>query len=295
MKKVKVLLSTYNGEPFLEELLNSLFEQRNVEVSLLVRDDGSSDNTLQILKQFREQANIEMQMIKGNNIGYLKSFWELINLASDADYYALCDQDDFWCPEKLICAVTQLVDFSEKTPALYTSNVISVDENLKRLNTESFPVYEIISFADSLKRSVLPGCTFVFNNALLEFLKDYKGKIIVHDWIIYLIAKAVGKVVYDREPHILYRLHGDNTCGTENGIRGLRKQIKRFKENKTPCARSQVAHDILCFKNHMSIENIVLAENFSNYKNSFKAALYLLKYKEYRNIRFLFMMALKRI
>lgn len=295
MSEVKILLSTFNGERYINELLHSLLKQQNIQISLLVRDDGSKDNTLSILKSFSKETGIRMQLIEGNNIGYLESFWKLIKMASGADYYALCDQDDYWCPEKLSCAVEMIEAVHNQSPILYTSNVIPVNEKLERKDIDAFPTHEVISFADSLKRSVLPGCTFVFNNALLEYLKEYKGKRIMHDWTIYLIAKAVGKVIYDCNPHIMYRLHGNNACGSETGFQGVKKLIKRFKENKTPCARSQVAKDILCFRNYMSLEDVLLSENFANYKNDLKSALYLFKYKEYRTMRFLFMLVLKRV
>lgn len=293
MKKVKVLLSTYNGERYITELLKSLSEQDGVDISVLIRDDGSKDNTLDMIKQFNEK--IDIHLYKGNNIGYSDSFWYLITMATDADYYALCDQDDYWCRDKLLSAIKLIENSGIKGPILYTSNVISTDEKLKVINKDSFPVHKIVSFADSLKRSILPGCTFVFNDELLNYLKKYNGKRLIHDWSIYLIAKAVGNVLYDTEPHILYRIHGNNACGTEVGLYGLRKIVRRFIENKTPCARSQVANDILCFRDSMSLEDIKLAEHFSNYKTNLKSVFYLLKYKEYWDLRFLFMLALKRV
>ena len=95
MKTVAVLMSTYNGENYIKEQIESIFNQKGVIVKLYVRDDGSKDRTLEILKDYN--VNLE----KGTNIGYIKSFMWLIKNVPFADYYALADQDDVWDEDKL--------------------------------------------------------------------------------------------------------------------------------------------------------------------------------------------------
>ena len=91
MKKVQVLLSTYNGEKYLKEQLDSIIAQKGVDVHILARDDGSKDDTIKILEGYE---NIDI--IKGSNIGVCKSFFELINKSGEYDYYSFADQDDVW-------------------------------------------------------------------------------------------------------------------------------------------------------------------------------------------------------
>ena len=105
MKKIAVLLSTYNGEKFLSVQLESLLAQKDVDLTIFVRDDGSSDTTPNVLVQFAAQHNnIHLRLEK--NIGVIASFFDLMTTVDDDfDYYALADQDDYWLPEKLISAV----------------------------------------------------------------------------------------------------------------------------------------------------------------------------------------------
>ena len=93
MKKVTVLLSTYNGEKFIKHQIQSLLAQRGVDLQIVIRDDGSTDETIRILKSFN---NNKIKIIKSNeNLGPAKSFINLLNIVGDSDYYAFCDQDDY--------------------------------------------------------------------------------------------------------------------------------------------------------------------------------------------------------
>lgn len=110
MKKIIVLMSTYNGELYLEEQLRSIINQKftedEYEVQILVRDDGSSDKTIPILEKYREKGLLDYYT--GKNMGYPKSFWHLLKNADDADYYAFADCDDVWFEDKLARAVERL-------------------------------------------------------------------------------------------------------------------------------------------------------------------------------------------
>lgn len=99
LKTVTVLLSTYNGEKFLEEQLQSLIQQKNVEVRILVRDDGSTDGTVSILDRWKNDRLLNWYT--GDNVGAGKSFVDLLFKVPQSDYYAFCDQDDVWLPNKL--------------------------------------------------------------------------------------------------------------------------------------------------------------------------------------------------
>ena len=103
-KKVTILMSTYNGEKYLEEQIDSLLNQTYKNISILIRDDGSKDNTVHIIKE-KKKSNDNITLIEGKNVGFIKSFLELINLAEKSDYYAYCDQDDVWMEEKIQRAV----------------------------------------------------------------------------------------------------------------------------------------------------------------------------------------------
>ena len=128
MDKVYVLMSTYNGDKYLKEQLESILDQKNINVSIFIRDDGSTDNTEMIIKSFCDNHN-NIHYFSGENIGYGKSFMELIkNVPNDAEYYAFSDQDDVWKLDKLISAIQAIREISE--PALYCALPEYVDQNL---------------------------------------------------------------------------------------------------------------------------------------------------------------------
>jgi len=116
--KVQVLLSTYNGDQFVKELVKSILGQSGVDVRLLIRDDGSTDTTLDIL-DLLAKSHPEIELIKATNCGVVGSFFELLSLAKDSDFYAFADQDDIWKPDKLISAVMMLESINSGEPTMY--------------------------------------------------------------------------------------------------------------------------------------------------------------------------------
>lgn len=95
MKTVSVLLSTYNGEKYLREQLDSLLVQQGVDLRIIARDDGSKDTTVEILKEYAGK-DTRVSFFEGKNVGPAQSFFDLIMKSPDSDYYAFCDQDDVW-------------------------------------------------------------------------------------------------------------------------------------------------------------------------------------------------------
>ena len=167
MYRCLILLSTYNGEKYLPELLESVLAQKDIYVDILARDDGSTDKTVETLKSYDR-----VKVYGGNNLKPAKSFLDLIWKADiNYDYYALCDQDDVWKEEKIISAVKCIENIDK--PALYSSAVEVVGKDLTFIrksftdNTFKNPLYDILTYGT-------PGCTFVFNKALMEKLKQYK-------------------------------------------------------------------------------------------------------------------------
>ena len=236
-----ILLSTYNGEKYLKELLDSLLAQRDIEASIVVRDDGSDDNTPMILKEYEKKySNISVTF--GENIGFANSFWWLLQNAGDFDYYAFCDQDDVWLPDKLSRAVAILEKSDRKKPLLYTSNVVPVDDEMELLSKNSFRENRVLDVYESFQRSILPGCTFVFNNIARNIAKIYNGYMEFHDWCLYTIVNVFGIVVFDRKSKIMYRVHEDNVVGQQGDMKDFCIKIKRFFK-KSKCTRSKFARD----------------------------------------------------
>ena len=135
--KVQILMSTYNGEEFVREQLDSILAQSYPDVDILIRDDGSQDDTFVILKEYEERHS-NIRAYQGENIGVNKSFFELLRKSNqEAAYIGFCDQDDYWLPEKIEKAAEQLERLDG--PALYCSAKTLVDENLEPLNSQQNP------------------------------------------------------------------------------------------------------------------------------------------------------------
>jgi glycosyltransferase involved in cell wall biosynthesis len=224
---VLVLLSTFNGSAFLREQIRSILDQRvEGKLTLLVRDDGSQDDTIAILQSFREPR---LEITRGENLGAKASYLELLATARqrDADYIALSDQDDVWLEGKLERAIDQLRAIDG--PALYCSAVNLVDANLNpqaRFAYSGAPGFEIAFFTNCVT-----GCTCVINRAVALRLKEFPrpDEILMHDWWLYLVVVAFGQVIYDSESRILYRQHGANQIGRARGALGFAARAGKFR------------------------------------------------------------------
>lgn len=233
MKTVQVLMSSYNGEKYIREQIDSILAQQGVNVKLLVRDDGSSDSTCDILKEYESQKLLEV--IYGKNVGVIKSFLTLVDECNQADYYAYSDQDDIWMPDKLVAGVTQLEKNDGGIPLLYCSALQRVNEKLEYQDVQSFRGLKTNIYS-ALVRERLAGCTFVFNNKLRELLNG-SSKLNInysHDsWTLLMCYACGGKVTFDCVPHILFRRYGTNVSVDGGGIKKrIRHELRYLKKCK---------------------------------------------------------------
>lgn len=212
--EVVILLSTYNGEKYVEEQLESLFSQTYDNIKICIRDDGSSDSTLAIFEKYKSHMNVAV--LNGKNKGYKKSFLEMLYTVPDADIYMFCDQDDVWEKDKVQVAVEKLKKIA--IPAIYTSNVRYCDETLQVLGESRF--HDNANIWKALLYNQAVGCTIAMNNALRQKIMEVSlneidfNNVYSHDCWVYRICLAVGGInVFDETPHILYRQHGDNQIG----------------------------------------------------------------------------------
>lgn len=292
LPKVLVLLSTYNGERYLGELIKSILGQVNVDVSLLIRDDGSKDRTIDILRKY--EANPKISVLEyGRNLGYAKSFWKLLQCDEKYEYYAFADQDDIWLPDKLENSINQIQD--ETLPALSTSSVIPVDAELNPLNFDPFPIHGPLNRYETLQHSILPGCTFVFNKKAKDIAAKYNGYMESHDWALYVIITYFGKIFYLEKPYILYRLHGTNQIGIDSRLQLVIKRLLRLLHKKT-CARSHFAKDFLfTYCDDFSAKDYSIVSKFANYNLSLKDTAKLLFDRNFKGTSFKLYTILRRI
>ena len=210
-------MSTYNGSRYIRTQLDSIIAQNIVNKELLIRDDGSTDDTVAIIEEYQRKYSW-IRYYKEKNIGVQKSFFDLLKQAdSNADYIAFADQDDEWLPDKLKRAVEILENRDHQIPLLYCSNKIITDENLQPIDVTVASPVKKTSFGNALVQNICTGCTAVINQSMVRMLQKNMPQdidnIIMHDWWLYLTATCFGEVCYDQNSYIRYRQHGSNTSG----------------------------------------------------------------------------------
>lgn len=282
MKKIQVLMSTYNGEKYLKEQIESILNQENVEISLLIRDDGSTDGTLNILEHLAKE-NKNIHYYASQNIGVARSFMELVNKSNEADYYAFADQDDVWKPKKLISAIEKL-ESNIETPSLYISALEVVDEELNTIEIKK--VSGNHCFEGEMAKNFATGCTMVFNKKLCDIIKMYNPEyLIMHDsWITRVCYAIGGNVIIDENTYIKYRQHGNNVVGyKDEGFKKLKKQFKIAFVNKVSM-RVNIVKELKSGYEELLTDNArELVNNLISYQTNRKAKKWLLKNNKLRS------------
>lgn len=228
MRKILVIMPTYNGEKYLSEQLESIWHQKGVELSVLVRDDGSTDGTKALLDRYQSEG--KLTWYTGGHLNVAKGVFDLMKKATqyDVDYISFADQDDVWDADKLLVAVQSLDTVDARVPALYYCGQRLVDGELNPIADHILNDKRTLTTRFVL--SDFAGCTGVFNKALLNevvtFEPDY---MLMHDtWILKVCLCLGGKVFVDPQPHMQYRQHGGNTVGLGRSLPAYLKQVDQY-------------------------------------------------------------------
>lgn len=272
---IEILLATYNGERFLPEQIESITSQSFTDYQILASDDNSSDCTFEILRSYESVLGEKIRVVQSNTHSAKENFYNLLDMA-DAEYIALCDQDDFWERDRLkksLKAVQRLERrYGKETPILVHSDLEIVDENLNSQNKkmseltgineaikyakeESKYLYTIStkeSFSRYLVENNITGNTVIINKALLDIYKRPKVSF-MHDWWLGIIAFTFGKVGYLNECLVKYRQHGSNELGAKNPLElsNIRKRNKQRIRENYDCMFAQVEEFLLLYKNEL--------------------------------------------
>ena len=272
--RVEVLLSTYNGEKYIEKQIESILSQSNVNVHITIRDDGSKDETTRIITEICERVPGKINLIIGDNLGYRKSFLSLLKQAEEADFYAFSDQDDIWMSEKLDRATTVLSLMCSKVK-LYASNIAIMDEQLNQIgfnNVATMPR----TIESYFTRSRLAGCTFVFSDELKRYAQnfadiDFSPEMMPdHDFVVGACAFTLGEVFIDDKSYIYHIRHDNSVTSGGNGI------LKRIKVEyqivfKRKSVRYNVARLLLKeFSNEIPLGNKMFLEQIEQDKDNLK-------------------------
>ncbi len=222
---INILMATFNGEKYIEEQVESIVNQSFKNWKLFIRDDGSTDNTVGIIKKIAcvNPGKIFFVDSSKKSLGAKGNFAQLLE-STDAEYFMFCDQDDVWLKDKIGLTYNRMIEIEEKIghekPILIHTDLKVADENLA-VYAPSFSQYQnlkplkVKSINRLLVQNVITGCTVMINNALKKKGLPIPRKAIMHDWWLGLVASAFGIVDYIDAPTVLYRQHGINAIGAK--------------------------------------------------------------------------------
>lgn len=261
--KIEILMATYNGSQYIEEQIESIREQSYENWILHISDDGSKDNTMDILKDLEKKDDrIKPLPDLGPQSGVVANFSRLLSQSS-AKYVMFSDQDDIWLPQKIHKSFEKLEQlekqYGKETPLLVHTDLVVVDS----LNKEIHPSFwnyanlgscKRMQFHQMLAQNVVTGCTILMNESLIKLAKPIPTEAIMHDWWLALVASAFGHIDIVDEPLMRYRQHSHNHTGAQKY--GIINGLKRYCRTKTTVVREKKAEQAAKFleryKNQLS-------------------------------------------
>ena len=239
---VDILLSTHNSSVYLCEQIDSIVSQTYTDWCILIRDDGSKNDTLKIINKYVDKYSGKIVLIEADkkNIGPCQSFSRLLKF-STADYIMFADQDDIWIPEKLEICMQKIhkmeKQYGASFPLLVHTDLKVVTQDLQVLQ-DSFMAYQNISgYRDQTNQLLLQnsvtGCTVLMNKALKDIAMPIPNRACMHDWWLALVASLLGKIGFINIPTVYYRQHAENFIGAQKSDTAyLISKLKNFRESK---------------------------------------------------------------
>lgn len=297
---IYILLAAYNGEKYIEAQIESILNQTYTNWKLIIRDDGSSDNTLSIIKKFI-QADKRISLLKDNygNVGSCRNFSILLqSVKNESGYIMFCDQDDYWKENKIELTLNEMIkaekNYAAPTPVLVYTNFTYADESLQAISSKknySVTKFSNIKFSHIIAQNPAYGCTMMFNIALLKVINTIPQEAENHDYWSVLTASAFGKVFYLPQSTVFYRQHGKNISGQHSNddfvkrinriykgknvddVLNKIKMIKVFNSiyhEKLSAGQKKIIDDFILLAKHKSLSLII-----NNLKNDLKRQTFL--------------------
>lgn len=280
---IAILMATYNGEKYLTEQIDSIINQTYKDWKLYFRDDGSNDETVNIINKYCEEYPNKLFLIKDNLEckSASKNFIQMLNYIAgfeEFDYFMFSDQDDVWKEDKIEKTLTIIEQENNKIPILVHTDLEVVDSKLKTLS-KSFINYRNLDvnkkdLSHLLIQNNVTGCTMLFNRKLLEKINNNSNCIAMHDWWLTLIATTFGKIKFLNESTIYYRQHSNNVVGATKAT-SLSFIINRlFQSNHVKKTLNMSIEQAIVFyneyKNDITKQQREILEKFISIKNSNK-------------------------
>ena len=267
--KINIVMSTYNGEQFLAEQIDSIQQQTFKDWQLLIRDDGSSDQTPEIIKSFvaQDPRIVFINEHDRENFGVIKNFFTLIK-HDKADYYFFSDQDDVWLEDKLETMLAAARQYPDQLPLIVYTDLCVVDQNLQVMNQSmirSQSHHANTELVQELTENTVTGGVAMINHALAERWRTLDN-IIMHDWYLAVLATAIGKLVYIDQPGELYRQHDNNVLGARTFTKRLKTWLsgpsKMLEKYWWLIHASQAQADKILQENELGDEQEAVIRNY---------------------------------
>lgn len=277
MNEICVLMSSYNGERYIRQQIESILQQKDCQVHLHVRDDGSGDSTLDILREYERKGLLTLH--QGPNLGPAFSFLQLLKETPGYELYAWADQDDLWYPNKLREGINRLEGFT--VPALCYANAELMDAEGNPMGVQVYRNYHPMKKNTIACVGALLGCTMIFNRHLAEYIQQYDlpARVRMHDYYLAQVCLACGgQILYSDHICMGYRQHETNVIGMKSGkLDALKQRIHDILVIRDPSVADHANEICRIYHKCMNTENKKLFYSIAHYKDSFLGHLTLLK------------------
>ena len=221
-KKIDILMATYNGEKYLVEQLDSIINQTYRNWNLLIRDDNSTDKTLEIIQNYHKKDK-RIKILKDNkgNLGIVRNFEELLK-SSESEFIMFSDQDDIWVENKLDMYLKMIEKIKNKGFMIH-SDAILFDKNKSNILKDTFISKKAINrgLENVFFNYFVQGATILISKEIKNFILPFPKEVYLHDRYIHLISELFFERIFVNKALIYYRQHGDNQIGAKNTIREL--------------------------------------------------------------------------
>lgn len=218
---------------YLPQQLDSYRRQTHSEWQLYASDDGSEDDTLNLIQRFKTTVQQAVEILVGPKRGFAANYLSLVKHPTiDADYFAFSDQDDIWRSDKLERAVAWLDTIPENVPGLYCSRTDLINASGQPIG-RSPRFIRPPSFQNALVENIGGANTMAFNRAAKRLVEQIRGEVVSHDWAIYQLVTAVGgQVCYDPIPSLSYRQHSSNAQGSNRNLSARLRRIQMLRAGR---------------------------------------------------------------
>ncbi len=270
LPKIAILLCTFNGEKYLHEQILSIMDQTHANWRIYVSDDGSSDSTLSILRNFQEKIGIaSFKLFNGSQKGSTYNFLTLLQrVDDDCEYFAFCDQDDIWHKNKLTKAILALANKKIDIPALYCGSTRYISSD-RFFIQNSYIFKKQPSFKNALVQSIAGGNTMVFNRSARDILNKTKNPhlLVAHDWWTYILVTGfAGDIYYDSVPLVDYRQHTNALVGGNRSIKAKAKRIGLLLDGRYKKWTNENLKALIVIFDDLPNESKIAIKNFEQIK-----------------------------